>query len=156
MPVNLQLKTFIEKRMPFYGLLFNYEPPTEAQLAAEVSSLSVRIFKAQLAAICAAAIGLFIAYNMAFTELNEELEIFSPLCLIPLSVAALIMLFVKFKTDKLKTLRDDFLPSPNQVMASMNPVVNEYLATLEAKGRGYVTNYENSRLFDFSQSRISL
>jgi len=151
-----QLKKFIEKRMPFYGLIFDYQPPTEAQLNVQVNRLSVRIFKAQLAAICVAVVGLFIAYNMAFTELNEELEMFSPLCLIPLSVAALIMLFVKYKTDKLKTLRDDFLPSSNHVMASMNPDVNEYLALLEARGRGYVTNYENSRLFNFSESRMEL
>lgn len=156
MPVNSQLKTFIEKRMPFYGLIFDYEPPTEAQLTVEVNRLSVRIFKAQLAAIFAAAVGLFIAYNMAFTEFNEELEIFNPFCLIPLSLGALILLFVNIKTDKLKTLRDDFLPSSNQVMASMNPDVNEYLALLEAKGRGYVTNYENSRLFDFSLSKMEL
>lgn len=149
MPENLQLTEFIQDRMPFYGLIFDYQPPTEAQLIQQVERFSVRIFKAQLAAICAAIIGFFIAYNMAFTEFNEELEIFNPLCLIPLSVGAVIMLLVKFKTDKLKKLRDDFLPSPNQVMASMNPVVNEYLALLEAKGRGYVTNYENSRLFDF-------
>lgn len=150
------IKSFIEKRMPFYGVVFNFEPPTDAQLQAEVNRVTMRMVKAFTIGNVVAIACAVIAYNTAFTDTGESFQVFNPLCAIPLLVGFFVLFYVKIKTNKLKALREDFLPSTNQTLASMNPHVNEYLQLVEEKGRTYITNYENSRLFDFSQSRMEL
>ena len=78
------IKSFIEKRMPFYGVVFNFEPPTDAQLQAEVNRVTMRMVKAFTIGNVVAIACAVIAYNTAFTDTGESFQVFNPLCAIPL------------------------------------------------------------------------